>query len=232
MDTSGPDKHEKRTIRSFVRRTGRLTPAQARALDELWPGFGCEPDSGHLDLNLLFGRAADKVLEIGFGNGETFVLQAQENPQADYLGIEVHRPGVGHCLMQANKAAVKNLRVIQRDAITVLEQQIGDGALRRINLYFPDPWPKKRHHKRRIVQAPFLDLCVSRLERGGSLHIATDWDEYAEHIDAEIDRRIEFVVADRRRHHGENALDRPTTKFEKRGLKKGHGITDWRLDKI
>lgn len=232
MDTSGPDKCDKRAIRSFVRRAGRLTPAQARAIEELWPRYGCAPGNERLDLDQLFGRSGNKILEIGFGNGETLVQQALENPQADFLGIEVHRPGVGHCLNQADKAGVVNLRVIEDDAISVLEQQIGDGELRRINLYFPDPWPKKRHHKRRIVQPPFLRLCARRLEPGGTLHIATDWDEYAEHIDAETASCAEFCVADRRRHGGENALDRPTTKFEKRGLKKGHGITDWRLEKI
>ena len=232
MDTPGPVKRGKRTVRSFVRRTGRLTSAQARAIEELWPRYGCEPGSELLDLDQLFGRRAHKVLEIGFGNGETLVQQALENPQSDYLGIEVHLPGIGHCLMQADEAGVKNLRVIQYDAISVLEQQIGHGTLQRINLYFPDPWPKKRHHKRRIVQPAFLRLCAARLERGGSLHIATDWDEYAEHIDTEIERCAEFATSDRRRHRGENALDRPTTKFERRGLKKGHGITDWRLEKI
>jgi len=222
---------ERRTIRSFVRRTGRLTPAQQRALRELWPVYGCDLPEQELDLDKLFGRSADKVLEIGFGNGETLVQQAARNPQLDFLGIEVHQPGIGHCLLGADAAGTTNIRIIAHDALEVLEQHIADGTLSRINLYFPDPWPKKRHHKRRILQPSFLRLASGKLRDAGSLHIATDWENYAQHIDDVIAGCDQFHVAERRVHQGENALDRPRTKFETRGLRKGHSITDWRLQK-
>lgn len=222
---------EKRTIRSFVRRTGRMTPGQEKALRELWPDYGCDFRHLRLDLDRMFGRSASRVVEIGFGNGETLVQQAAANPQLDYLGIEVHEPGVGHCLLHADSAAVTNLRIVAHDALEVLGEQIPDGALARINLYFPDPWPKKRHHKRRILQPSFLQLAARKLQDAGSLHVATDWANYAEHIDDLVANCGEFHIAERRVHHGENALDRPRTKFESRGLRKGHTITDWRLQK-
>jgi tRNA (guanine-N7-)-methyltransferase len=220
-----------RAIRSFVRRAGRLTPSQQRALDELWPEFGVDFETKPLDFAALFGRTAPVVLEIGFGNGETLVQQAAGNPDQDYIGIEVHDPGVGHCLIAARNAHIRNLRLIVHDAIEVLEAQIPVAALQRINLYFPDPWPIKRHHKRRILQEPFLAVCASRLTANGALHIATDWAGYAEHIDALFAQSGLFVCAERRRHEGEQPLDRPMTKFERRGLKKGHGIWDWKFEK-
>jgi tRNA (guanine-N7-)-methyltransferase len=223
---------EKRVVRSYVLRTGRLTPGQARALESLWPRYGRDFSGEALDLERLFGRSAPKVLEIGFGSGDTLVQLAAENPDVDYLGVEVHPPGVGRCLMQAEKRGVDNLRVIAHDAVAVLHDQIIDGSLWRINLYFPDPWPKKRHHKRRILQADFLQLAASKLEPGGSLHIATDWADYAAHIDEVLAACETLEVAERREHSGENALDRPTTRFEKRGLNRGHRITDWRVLKI
>lgn len=222
----------KRTIRSFVRRTGRLTPGQARALGELWPVYGLE-FSGHLlDLETVFGRTSDKVLEIGFGNGENLIDLARSNPAMDFIGVEVHEPGVGHCLINARETGVTNLRIIMHDAIEVLQQQIADDALSRINLLFPDPWPKKRHHKRRIVQAAFLQLAAAKLQSGGTLHIATDWTNYAEHIDEIVSACKYFRVDQKVAHFGDEALARSTTKFEKRGLKKGHKIFDWRLIRI
>ena len=172
-----------RPIRSFVRRAGRLTSSQQRALDEAWPDYGFEYDGVPCDFDALFGRNAPVVLEIGFGNGETLVEQAAQHPDKNFLGIEVHEPGVGHCLIKAREAGVTNLKLVIHDAVEVLEKQVPKGALERINLYFPDPWPKKRHHKRRIVRPEFLDLLADRLRPGGSLHIATDWANYAEHID-------------------------------------------------
>jgi tRNA (guanine-N7-)-methyltransferase len=221
----------KRTIRSFVRRTGRITPAQDRALNELWPRYGIEFSDNLLDLDEVFGRSAGRVLEIGFGNGETLVHEAGENPEVDYLGVEVHAPGIGRCLVDACGASLTNLRIIRHDAIEVLQRQIDDGALARINLLFPDPWPKKRHHKRRIVQASFLQLVASKLASGGALHIATDWENYAEHIDEMVGPSSPFTVSERRKHSGSESLDRQTTKFERRGLREGHSIWDWRLVK-
>jgi len=221
-----------RTIRSFVRRAGRLTPPQQRALVDLWPRFGLEVAESKLDLHDLFQRNASTCLEIGFGNGATLVQQAQENPQQNFIGIEVHEPGVGHCLIAAQKAGIDNLRLITHDAIEVLQRQIPMGSLSRINLYFPDPWPKKRHHKRRIVQPSFLALCADRLKPAGALHVATDWANYAEHIDTELESSERFSVSERREHDGDEPLDRPRTKFERRGLKKGHRIWDWRFERI
>jgi tRNA (guanine-N7-)-methyltransferase len=156
-------KKHHRPIRSFVRRAGRMTPSQQRALDELWPDYGLDYEATPLDLADVFGRKAPVVLEIGFGNGDTLVAQAAASPDKDFLGIEVHEPGVGHCLIAASDASVSNLRLIIHDAIEVLEHQVPEASLSRINLYFPDPWPKKRHHKRRIVQSSFLDLCAAKL---------------------------------------------------------------------
>lgn len=220
-----------RSIRSFVRRAGRLTASQQRALDELWPEFGVDFEAKPIDFGELFGRTAPVVLEIGFGNGETLVQQAAANPDHDYVGIEVHDPGVGHCLIAARDAGIGNLKLIAHDAIEVLEMRIPATSLQRINLYFPDPWPKKRHHKRRILQAPFLALCASRLASDGALCIATDWRNYAEHIDAVFAESGLFVCAERREHDGEQPLERPMTKFERRGLKKGHRIWDWKFAK-
>ncbi len=226
------DSPHRRPIRSFVRRIGRMTPSQRRALDDLWPDLGIEFQPGPLDLDHIFGRAAPRVLEIGFGNGESLVQQAREHPELDYLGIEVHEPGVGHCLLAADAAGVTNLRLIMHDAIDVLQQQLAPASLRRINLYFPDPWPKKRHHKRRIVQPPFVELCADRLEPGGCLHIATDWANYAEHIDEIVGASDRFSCAEQRDHAGEAPLDRPATKFERRGLRHGHRIRDWRFERV
>ena len=225
------DNSHHRTIRSFVRRTGRLTPSQQRALTELWPQFGMDYAAEPLSLDAVFRRAAPRVLEIGFGNGETLVQQAAENPNLDFIGIEVHEPGVGHCLLRAHEAGISNLRVIKHDAIEVLEQRIPPLSLQRINIYFPDPWPKKRHHKRRMIQPSFLALLHNRLEAGGALHIATDWANYAEHIDEVFATVQLFDCDERREHYGDQPLDRPSTKFEKRGLKKGHRIVDWRFVK-
>ena len=229
QNTSGIRRH--RTIRSFVRRTGRLTPSQQRALQELWPRYGIDAASGLLDFHKLFSRHAPVVLEIGFGNGETLVQQAHESPELNFVGVEVHEPGVGHCLLHANDANLSNLKLIMRDAIEVLRDQVPADSLQRVNLYFPDPWPKKRHHKRRIIQPEFLGLISSRLTAGGTLHIATDWANYAEHIDEVLGRSDLFTCDERREHDGDRPLDRPGTKFERRGLRKGHRIVDWRFVK-
>ena len=217
----------KRSIRSFVKRSGRLTPSQRKALQTLWPAYGVDDPDDVLDFERLFDRPAPIVLEIGFGNGETLVQQAAASPDRNFIGIEVHEPGVGHCLLTAREAGVDNLRLLIHDAVEVLERRVAPASLSRVNLYFPDPWPKKRHHKRRIVQPEFLKLVADRLEAAGTLHVATDWAAYAEHIDEALSRSDRFVEIDRREHGGDRPLDRPRTKFERRGLKKGHRIVDW-----
>ena len=222
----------RRTIRSFVRRAGRLTTGQAQALQELWPVFGIDFSDELIDLDSVFGRAAPRVREIGFGNGETLVEQAAANPSTDFIGIEVHEPGVGHCLLRAHAAGISNLRLSRHDAIDVLRHQIPDASLRRINLYFPDPWPKKRHHKRRILQHDFLQMLSRKIEPGGTFHIATDWQDYAEQIDELIGSDDSFRLSERRTHGGGDPLDRSTTRFERRGLQQGHKIWDWRLTRI
>jgi tRNA (guanine-N7-)-methyltransferase len=216
-----------RAIRSFVRREGRMTPAQERAFERLWGRFGIDYAPKLLDLDRVFGRRAERVLEIGFGNGETLVEQAAADPGRDYIGVEVHRPGVGHCLLAAEGAGLRNLRVIVHDAVEVLREQLPAGSLQRVNVYFPDPWPKKRHQKRRLLQSPFLELVTARLGPGGTLRIATDWQKYAEHIDEVIAASPALRVLERREHAGDAPLDRPVTKFERRGLEKGHRIVDW-----
>ena len=239
MDESSPNRQ--RRVRSFVRRPGRMTTSQSKALEDLWPVFGIDWSDGSeadaadtklpIDLAAEFGRVAPVVLEIGYGNGDTLVARAASDPDRNYLGIEVHEPGVGHCLIRAQEAGVTNLRLLRRDAIDVLRSGLAPATLSRVNLYFPDPWPKKRHHKRRIVQPRFLELVASRLSDGGALCIATDWAGYAEHIDEVIDADHHFELAERREHDGDAPIDRLTTKFERRGLARGHRIVDWRLQR-
>ena len=220
----------KRTIRSFVRRAGRITPSQQRAFETLWPRYGLEYAAEPRDFAALFGRSAPDVLEIGFGNGETLVEQAAATPDMDFLGIEVHEPGIGHCMLRAEDAGITNLRLVNHDAIEVLSEQVPHSSLSRLILYFPDPWPKKRHHMRRIIAPRFLELVAERLAEGGTLNIATDWANYAEHIDELLAEADRFTCAERREHDGDRPLDRPQTKFERRGLRKGHRIVDWCFD--
>lgn len=220
---------KRRTIRSFVRRAGRVTPSQERALQEDWGRFGIEFNEKLLNLEQTFGRKAERVLDIGFGNGESLVAAALDYAQMDFIGIEVHEPGAGHCLLRAKEANIDNLRVVIHDAMEVMQHQLANASLSRINLLFADPWPKKRHHKRRIVNPPFLDLAADKLIVGGALHIATDWENYAEHIDEVMEARTDFALDERREHHGDQPLDRHTTKFETRGLHRGHHIWDWRF---
>jgi len=198
----------------------------------LLPTFGIGRREAALDLDRIFGRRAGRVLEIGFGNGDNLVKSASENPELDYIGIEVHEPGVGHCLIMAREAGITNLRIIRRDAVEVLQKEIPDRSLTRINLLFPDPWPKKRHRKRRIIQPPFVGLVANKLVAHGSLHIATDWANYAEYIDAVMAGCDRFELVEYREHGGDQPLDRYTTRFETRGLGKGHQICDWRYVRI
>ncbi|MEM9402739.1 MAG: tRNA (guanosine(46)-N7)-methyltransferase TrmB [Pseudomonadota bacterium] len=218
-----------RAIRSYVRRAGRLTESQQRAIDELWPSVGIEYAAEPLDLNAAFGRTAPLTVEIGFGNGDTLVQLAAASPTMNFLGIEVHEPGIGHCLIATRDAGINNLRLIAHDAVEVLDHQLTAGSIQRLNLYFPDPWPKKRHHKRRILNATFLERIHCRMADAASLHIATDWANYAEHIDELFADTEWFELDARREHDGDAPIDRPVTKFERRGLRKGHRIVDWRF---
>ena len=224
--------HPKR-IRSFVRREGRLTPAQSRAIDRLWPRFGLDHGEGMLDFETIFGRRAPRVLEIGIGNGDALVHMAASEPGADYVGIEVHTPGIGHALRSLDAAGIENVRLVHHDAMEVLGQRIAPASLSRVNLFFPDPWPKKRHHKRRIVQTPFLDLVVRALEPGGLLHMATDWAPYAQWM-------LDTLLADGRFDNLADGWDlaagavprpdeRPLTRFEKRGHRHGHDVWDFKF---
>ncbi|HEX5055009.1 MAG TPA: tRNA (guanosine(46)-N7)-methyltransferase TrmB [Gammaproteobacteria bacterium] len=216
-----------RTIRSFVLRAGRITSAQQQALDTLWPRYGIDPKDAALDFDALFGRKAPVILEIGFGNGESLATMAEQNSSHDFLGVEVHRPGVGHLLQLIHARQLKNVRLICRDAVEVLVENISDVSLAGINLFFPDPWPKKRHHKRRIVQPDFIELMARKLKPGGLFHFATDWQDYMEHVMTVMTGSKSFtkVVTD-------EALPRPATKFQRRGQKLGHGVWDLVYRKI
>jgi tRNA (guanine-N7-)-methyltransferase len=202
-----------------------MTDAQRRAMAELWPRFGAEPGDGLLDFSGLFGRAAPVVLEIGFGNGETLAALAVTNPQVNYFGIEVHRPGVGGLLRRLAAADITNVRVMVADAKVVLARRVPDASLAAVHLFFPDPWPKKRHHKRRLVQGDFVELVGRKLLPGGVFHLATDWGEYADHMMAVLstsDTLENVAGAGRFAERGE----RPLTKFERRGARLGHGVWD------
>jgi tRNA (guanine-N7-)-methyltransferase len=215
----------RRHVRSFVRREGRITRSQQRALEELLPRFGLVPD-GVLDVDCVFGRHAPLTLEIGFGNGASLAQMAAAAPAQDFLGIEVHRPGVGHLLLEIEQRALTNVRVICADAVEILRDQLTPASLDRVLLFFPDPWPKKRHHKRRILQPDFVALIHDRLKPGGRFHMATDWQDYAEQMLEVMDAQAGFVNAAGHGHYAPKPDYRPETKFERRGLRLGHGVWD------
>ena len=215
-----------RSVRSYVMRAGRITEAQQRALATLWPRFGVEFGLGPLDMDRLFGRSAPRSLEIGFGNGEHLLERALATPERDFIGVEVHRPGVGHLLLAAGKVELTNLRVIAHDAVDVLQYQIPAASLDEVQLLFPDPWPKARHHKRRLVQPDFARLVASRLRPGGRLHLATDWEPYA-------DEMLQVLNAcEALRNCAENGgfidqvMLRSATRFELRGRRLGHRVRE------
>lgn len=215
-----------RAIRSFVRREGRLTPGQQRALEVLWPRFGVDLTDEPLDFAALFGRQAPVTLEIGFGNGEALASLAGASPQADFLGIEVHRPGVGRLLMRLEESGIGNVRVLCADAVEVLSRRIPPASLDQVLLFFPDPWHKTRHHKRRIVQPPFADLIATRLRPGGVWRLATDWEDYARHMLAVLGAHPLYRNLSPAGDFVARPPSRPLTKFEQRGLRLGHGVWD------
>lgn len=222
------------SIKSFVLRQGRLTKAQERAFLELMPRYGLSLVEGQkIDLKDVFPEKRDFILEIGFGNGESLAKMAQNESEAGFLGIEVHKPGVGHLLLQIEAEGIENLRLIRHDAVEVLRDYLPDGVLSRVQIYFPDPWQKARHYKRRLIQKDFLELVHRKLKKGGELHLASDWAHYAEWM------RDLLQSAS---HHWQNLGGedgfaprpsfRPETKFERRGLNKGHGVWDLRYQSV
>jgi tRNA (guanine-N7-)-methyltransferase len=215
-----------RSIRSFVTRAGRITDAQQRALESSWPKYGVEFNGKPLELDALFGRSAPRVVEIGFGNGENIAALAAAHPERDYLGIEVHRAGVGRLMLAAEAAKLTNLRIVCHDAVEVLEHQLAPQSLDELLILFPDPWHKKRHHKRRLVQAPFVALLVSRLKPGGLLRLATDWEPYAAQMLEVLGACASLVNLSRDKGFMEGPTERVTTRFEKRGERLGHGVRD------
>ena len=223
---SGEESQHRRAIRSFVMRAGRMTDAQKRGIDQGWPRFGLTLEQGMLDFGQVFGRQAPRTLEIGFGMGHSLLGMAQTAPEQDFIGVEVHRPGVGSLLNGVLNAGIDNLRVFDCDAIEVLARCIPDGSLDRVLLFFPDPWHKKKHNKRRIVQLAFAEALRQKLKVGGVFHMATDWQPYAEHM-LEV-----MLAAPGYRNLAEDGTyvprpqERPITKFERRGERLGHGVWD------
>lgn len=213
-------------VKSYVKREGRLTKGQAKSLEDFWPTMGIDYQNAPLNLEETYGRSAPQVIEIGFGMGKSLVEMASAAPEKNFLGIEVHRPGVGACLGDAGELGLENLRVMEHDAVEVLKHMIPDGSVSRLQLFFPDPWHKKRHHKRRIVQAEFAELVKSKLAIGGCFHMATDWEPYAEHM-AEVMNNIDGYKNQAEEGDYVPRPDyRPITKFETRGQKLGHGVWD------
>lgn len=215
-----------RKIRSFVLREGRLTKGQQHALDTYWADYGLAYQPQVLALDDVFGRSSEKVLEIGFGMGKSLVQMAKAAPEKDFIGIEVHRPGVGACLSEAVAEQVKNLKVFEHDAVEVLEHTIADNSLDTVQLFFPDPWHKKRHHKRRIVQSEFVQLLRKKLKPNGVFHMATDWQNYAEHMLEVMQAAEGFSNLANDNTYVERPEHRPLTKFEQRGQRLGHGVWD------
>jgi tRNA (guanine-N7-)-methyltransferase len=215
-----------RTVRSFVRREGRLTPGQQRAIDTLWSQFAIDEGETLLDLNEIFDRDAPKIVEIGFGNGASLIEMAINQPGQDFLGVEVHRPGVGQLLKGIEENGLTNLRVACTDAVELLKHRIPNDALDRVQLYFPDPWHKKRHHKRRIIQPAFVTLIAKKIKSGGYLHMATDWQHYAEQMLKDLSGNDLFNNCSDDATYIDRPDYRPMTKFEQRGLKLGHGVWD------
>jgi len=213
-----------RPIRSFVLRQGRMSPAQQRACDALLPRYGIAYAAEPLDFARVFGRAAPVTLEIGFGMGETTAAIAQAHPDVDFLGIEVHLPGVGALLKRVDELRLANVRVIRHDAVEVVAAMIPAASLAAVHVYFPDPWPKKRHHKRRLLVPAFVRALAQRLRPGGYLHAATDWSEYADEILATL--AAEPLLANTAAGFAPRPAWRPETKFEARGLKLGHAVYD------
>jgi tRNA (guanine-N7-)-methyltransferase len=220
------DTHKHRRIRSYVLRTGRMTPGQERAFDENWSRWGLEHKEGPLDFEAAFGRPGPRVLEIGFGMGQSLVEMAVATPEKNFVGIEVHRPGVGRLLHSMVDADVDNIRVYCHDAVEVLDDCIADDSLDTVQIFFPDPWHKKRHHKRRLIQPEFVAHLVRKLKPGGILHLATDWENYAQQMMEVLTGESALVNIAPSGEFASRPEHRPLTKFEARGERLGHGVWD------
>jgi tRNA (guanine-N7-)-methyltransferase len=223
-DDKTAESRQRRPIRSYVLRQGRMSNAQQRAYDALRDRFALPYAPAIADLVAAFGRTAPTVFEIGFGMGETTAAIAQAHPEIDYLGVEVHSPGVGSLLKRIDALGLTNVRIVQHDATEVVQHMLAPGTLDGVHVFFPDPWPKKRHHKRRLLQPPFVALLASRLKPGGLLHVATDWQDYAEQALAVL--AAEPLLENTAAGFAPRPAHRPRTKFEQRGVKLGHGVWD------
>jgi tRNA (guanine-N7-)-methyltransferase len=218
-------KQPKRGIRSFVRREGRMTPGQENALERLLPMYGLSMGVAAWDMPAVFGRCAPIILEIGFGSGQSLLALAAAHPNKDFIGIETHRPGVGSLLLGIEKAQLTNVRVCLADAVEVLTHQVIKHSLSCVQLFFPDPWHKRKHHKRRLVQEPFISLVVSCLQSGGTIHIATDWEDYALHIMQVLSAHPNLHNSWGEGIYAPRSAHRPiVTRFEARGQRRGHGV--------
>lgn len=232
-DRSPPtDESRRRPVRSYVLRAGRLTEGQKRALDELWPRFAVPGGLEPLRFGELFGNDAPVILEIGFGNGDATWQMAAARPDQNFLGIEVHKPGVGHLLLKLEEHGLGNVRIACEDAVEFLEKRIPDGSLEGIRIYFPDPWPKKRHHKRRIIQQGFVGLMAAKMRVGGILHLATDWEPYADYMLEIMQASPDFVNRSPDGGTSPQPGWRPSTKYEKRGERLGHGVFDLVYERV
>lgn len=226
-----PEQTPSHRIRSFIRRQGRITQGQQLALDNHWDKYCLDPNADY-DFSQVFGRSAPLIVEIGFGTGDSLAKMAAANPENDYIGIEVHRPGVGHLMMLLDQQGLTNVRIYCHDAIEIIERKIADHSLAGVHLFFPDPWPKKKHHKRRIVRPSFVELLTRKLQPGGYFHTATDWQNYAEHMLEILSAGTGIGNASPTGDYCEHPEYRPLTRFEQRGLRLGHGVWDLIFTKI
>lgn len=225
--TSGSNQH--RPILSYVLREGRMTPAQKEALEASWPLYGLEFSKTALDLNKIFGRHAPRILEIGSGMGNATAQIADQNRDNDYLAVEVHRPGIGSLIRRIEEDKLSNIRLISHDIVDILKYQLPENSIDCVYIFFPDPWPKKKHHKRRLISASLLPLIKQVLKNHGRLFIATDWEDYAEQIIELIDNEPDIINLAGSNQTAPRPKWRPMTKFENRGLNKGHRVYDFAL---
>lgn len=225
------EKNRMRRVRSFVRRDGRMTQAQEHALTTQWPQFGLTLENKFIDFNAIFQREAPRILEIGFGSGISLVTMAQAHPEQDFIGIETHKPGIGALLMAIESQQINNIRIFYADAVEVMKQCIPDNSLDVIQIFFPDPWPKRKHHKRRLIQLEFVNLIVPKLKTGGMLHLATDWEDYAKEMMQVLSAIKDLQNSAGVGNYAERSSQRPViTKFEQRGTRSGRAI--WELQFI